>query len=261
MARQFDLARSVLFAFALSVAPAFAAVAAEAQVAAASDLKFALDEVVREFAAESRHTARVTYGSSGTFTTQIRSGAPFGLFLSADESYVAALAAESRTRDAGALYAIGRIVVFAATRSPLGVDAELNGLRRALAAGSVRRFAIADPAHAPYGKRAEEALRHAGLWDPIAARLVRGENVSQAAQFALSGSAQGGIIALSLVLAPPMAGKGTYALIPQDWHAPLRQRMVLLQGANEADEALFAFLQSPRARRVMQTYGFTLPGQ
>ncbi len=250
---------SLVVALAASMASPLAH-AAEARVAAASDLKFALDEVVREFSKGSGHTVRVTYGSSGTFATQIRSGAPFGLFLSADESYIAALAAESRTRDQGALYAIGRIVLFAATGSELAVDPELNGLRRALQGGAIRRFAIANPEHAPYGQRAEEALRHAGLWEPVSPRLVLGENVSQAAQFALTGSAQGGIIALSLALAPPMAGKGTYALIPDAWHGPLRQRMVLLPGASEADEALYTFLQSPRARRVMQTYGFALPG-
>ena len=108
-------------------------------------------------------------------------------------------------------------------------------------------------------KRAEEALRHAGLWEGLQGKLVLGENVSQAAQFATSGNAQGGIIAYSLALAPNLAGRGEWALIPQDWHQPLRQRMVLLNKANATSEAFYRYLQEPAARAIMADYGFTLP--
>lgn len=236
-----------------------AARSGEVLVAAASDLKFALDEVVAQFQRDSSHTARVTYGSSGTFATQIRNGAPFQLYLSADESYVKDLAKDGLARNEGALYAIGRIVLLVPNGSPLTADGQLGDLRRKLAAGAVKRFAIANPDHAPYGVRAQEALTHAGLWESIRTRLVLGENVSQAAQFAISGSAQGGIVALSLVLAPDMQGRATYAVIPEAWHAPLRQRMVLLKTAGEPAQALYDYLQQPRAREIMRKYGFALP--
>lgn len=145
--------------------------------------------------------------------------------------------------------------------SGLPVDGELKGLAEQLAAGRIKRFAIANPEHAPYGRRAEEALRRAGLWEAIRPRLVLGENVSQAAQFAVSGSADGGIIALSLAKAPQMERLGRFALIPAEWHAPLRQRMVLLKSAGATAEAFYRYMQEPPARAVMRRYGFVLPGR
>jgi molybdate transport system substrate-binding protein len=228
-------------------------------VAAASDLQFALEAVAARFKVDSGRSVRLVFGSSGNFYRQIREGAPFQLFLSADERYVEQLAAAGKARDSGVLYAIGRIVLLAPQGAGLQVDGELHGLRAALAAGKIRRFAIANPEHAPYGQRAEEALRHADLWGGLQGKLVLGENVSQAAQFATSGNAQGGIIAYSLALAPSLAGRGEWALIPQDWHQPLRQRMVLLNTANATSEAFYLYLQEPAARAIMADYGFTLP--
>lgn len=123
----------------------------------------------------------------------------------------------------------GRIVIAVPNGSILTADGSLESLRAALAEGKITRFAIANPEHAPYGKRAEDALKHAGLWDAIQPHLILGENVSQAGQFALSGNAEGGIIAYSLALAPELAAQGSHALIPADWHEPLLQRMVLLK--------------------------------
>ena len=163
--------------------------------------------------------------------------------------------------DEGALYAVGRIVIIAPKGSALEVDADLAGLKAALADGRVKKFAIANPEHAPYGRRAEEALRHAGLWEAIKDKLVFGENVSQAAQFATSGATQGGIIAYSLALSPEVSKLGTYALIPDDWHEPLRQRMALIKGAGETARLFFAFMQGPSARAIMGRYGFVLPGE
>jgi molybdate transport system substrate-binding protein len=230
-------------------------------VAAASDLKFALEEVAQSFQKETRHSVKLTFGSSGTFATQIRNGAPFQIYLSADEEYVFKLHAEGLTRDRGALYAVGRIVILAPNGSDLPVDGELKGLAAELKAGRIKRFAIANPEHAPYGRRAAEALKHAGLWDSIRPKLVLGENVSQAAQFATSGSAKGGIVALSLAKSPQMARLGRYALIPADWHAPLRQRMVLLKNADATAQAFYRYLQAPAARSIMRRYGFVLPGE
>jgi len=228
-------------------------------VAAASDLKFALEEVAGRFERESGHRLRLVFGSSGNFYAQILQGAPFHLYMSADEDFVFRLADAGRTVDRGRVYAHGRIGILVPHASPLRADGELRDLAAALKDGRLRRFAIANPEHAPYGQRAEEALRHAGLWEAIRPRLVLGENVSQAAQFATSGSAQGGVVALSLALAPSVAALGRFELIPEAWHRPLRQRMVLLPGAPAAVRDFYDYLATPAAQATMQRYGFTMP--
>lgn len=244
-------------------APAFAqaSAAGEPVVAAASDLQFALTEVAGAFTNETGLRVRLAMGSSGNFARQIRQGAPFQMYLSADERYVQELARDGLTRDAGTLYAVGRIVIVAPRGSPLQADSALDDLAAALADGRVARFAIANPEHAPYGKRAEEALRHRGLWDALQPRLVLGENVSQAAQFATSANAQGGIIAYSLAISAQVSARAAFALIPDDWHSPLRQRMVLLNNAGPAAERFYAFVQQPAARAILRRYGFVLPGE
>lgn len=231
-----------------------------AVVAAASDLKYALDAVAERYAAQGNPKPKLIFGSSGNFTRQIQQGAPFDLFLSADESYIAQLVASGLTRDAGVVYAVGRIGIAVPPGSPVQADRDLAGLRRALAAGKVNRFAIANPEHAPYGKRAQEALQYAGLWEAIQPYLVLGENIAQAMQFALSGGAQGGIIALSLAKAPPVAPRlGGFALIPEAWHTPLVQRMALLRAAHPEAERFYAYLQGNDARAILAQYGFVLP--
>ncbi len=230
-----------------------------ATVAAASDLKFALEEVAAIFTQQTGHTLRLVFGSSGNFKTQILQGAPFHLFLSADEGLVYELADAGKTQDRGRPYAVGRIGIMVPPGSPLKADGELQDLATALKDGRLRRFAIANPDHAPYGARAREALQHAGLWDAIRPRLVYGENISQAAQFATSGSTQGGIIAQSLALAPAVASTGSFQLIPQAWHQPLKQRMVLIKGAPPAARAFYEHLSQPAAQAVLKRYGFELP--
>jgi molybdate transport system substrate-binding protein len=247
------LAATLLFA-----APA----AAESPtIAAASDLKFALEQIAKRYREETGRDVKLIFGSSGNFFQQLRQGAPFDLFLSADEEYVSRLAGLGLTLDDGSLYAVGRIVVIAPRGSPLEVDGRLDGLRSALARKRITRFAIANPEHAPYGRRAQEALQRAGLWDEIRPLLVYGENVSQAAQYATGGSAEGGIVAYSLALAPEVARLGNFALVPEDWHQPLRQRMVLLKRAGPTARNFYVYLQSPPARAVFRRFGFLLPGE
>jgi molybdate transport system substrate-binding protein len=246
-------------------APAQAQTAATEQtspvVVAAADLQFALTEIGEAFKKETGREVKLTFGSSGNFFRQIQQGGPFQMFLSADEQFVFDLAGKGFTVDRGTLYAIGRIVIISPHGSPLKADGTLADLRAALADGRVKKFAIANPEHAPYGRRAEEALRHAGLWDAVRDKLVLGENVSQAAQFATSGGAQGGIIAYSLALAPNVSKLGPYALIDDKWHEPLRQQMVLLRNAGDTAKAFYAYMQSPSARAIMRRYGFLLPGE
>ena len=237
---------------------AFSAMAAEEPaIAAAADLNAAMPELVAQFTRVSGKSVKVTYGSSGNFAQQIQNGAPFEVFLSADEAYVSKLDAAGKTDGKGALYATGRIGLFEPSDSP--IKADFADLGAALQDGRLQKFAIANPEHAPYGRAAQEALTHAGLWDAIRSHLVLGENVGQATQFATSGSAQGGIIPLSLALTPQVKAAGTFALIPADWHKPLRQRVVLVKGAGETARAFYAFLQTAEARTVLTRYGFILP--
>jgi molybdate transport system substrate-binding protein len=230
-------------------------------IAGAADLKFALEEVTAAFRRDTGGEVRLAFGSSGNFYRQIRQGAPFQMVLSADEQFALDLARKGFALDEGMLYAVGRIVVLVPHGSPLKADGTLADLRAALADGRVEKFAIANPEHAPYGRRAEEALRHAGLWEQIEDKLVLGENVAQAAQFATSGATQGGIVAYSLALSPEISELGSYALIPQDWHEPLRQRMVLLRGAGETARRFHAYVQEPAARAIFRRFGFVLPGE
>jgi molybdate transport system substrate-binding protein len=259
------LALALAIALALSVAPSAQAQSptprAGPAIAAASDLQFALEEIAQAFTAETNQPVRLVFGSSGNFARQIEQGAPFELYLSADEAFVFRLAEAGHTRDRGELYAIGRIVLFASQGSGLNTEKGLADIATALDAGILRRFAIANPEHAPYGRAAEQALRSADLWARLQPHLVFGENVSQAAQFAVSGNTQGGIIAYSLVLAPQLRERGRYVLIPEHAHEPLRQRMVLLRTAGPVAVQFYDYVQSAPAREIMRRYGFMLPGE
>lgn len=232
-------------------------------IAAAADLKFALAEIARTFEKDTGRKLRLSFGSSGNFTHQLEQGAPFELFLSADENYIFRLAEKGIAADRGVLYAVGRVVMFAPHGSTLQVDAQLADLKTALGDGRLKRFAIANPDHAPYGRAARAALQQAGLWATIQPKLVLGENASQATQFAAAGSSQGGIVPLSLSKAPEIARLGRFALIPAEWHAgePLRQRMALTKKAGETARAFYAYLQQPTARAVFVRHGFELPDE
>ncbi len=235
------------------------AVASVATIAAASDLKFAIEEIAARFEKDTGSKLRLVFGSSGNFKTQILQGAPFHLFMSADENFVEQLADAGKTEDRGRAYAQGRIGILVPHGSTLKADGELKDLAAALKDGRLKKFAIANPEHAPYGARAKEALQHVGLWPSIESKLVIGENISQAAQFAVAGSTQGGIVAYSLALSTTLSGLGTFQLIPEHWHQPLKQRMVLIKGAPPVARAFYAYLATPAAQEVMARYGFALP--
>ncbi len=234
---------------------------APATLAAASDLKFAIEELAARFERETRQPLRLVFGSSGNFTAQILQDAPFHLFMSADENFVYKLADAGKTLDRGRSYAVGRIGVMVPKGSLLKADGKLEDLAAALKDGRLQKFAIANPEHAPYGARAREALQHAGLWSAIQPKLVFGENISQTAQYATSGAAQGGIVAQSLALAPAVARLGDFALIPASWHQPLKQRMVLIKGAPPAARAFYDYLSTPAAQEIMARYGFVMPSE
>lgn len=230
-------------------------------IAAASDLKFALEEVAKAYKQTSAQKLRLVFGASGNLTRQIAQGAPFDLFLSADEQYVFDLHKQGLTVDEGVLFAIGHVVLFVPNGSPIKADAKLEDLKRAIDDGRLKKLSIANPEHAPYGRAARAVLQGAGLWDKVQGKLVLGENVSQAAQYAASGATQAGLFALSLAVTPNFKQAGSYAVLPEAWHPPLRQRMVLLKRAGEGARSFQAYLQQPTARGILKTYGFALPGE
>jgi molybdate transport system substrate-binding protein len=251
-----------LVLLALAVFALRPAIAAEAPlIAAAASLQGALRDAAAAFTAETGIAPRLVFGASGNLVRQIEQGAPFEVFMSADEAFVLRLATGGQARDEGVVYGVGRIALFAPAGSPVDVTRGLDGLRDALAAGRITRFAIANPELAPYGLAAQQALTVAGLWDQTRPRLVIGENISQAAQFATAGGSQGGIIALSLALSPGVRARGAHSLLPEDMHAPLRQRMALMRRAGPAADRFFAWLQTPAAQSILAAHGFTPPGE
>lgn len=225
-------------------------------VAAAADLQFALADLARGF-----HAAPISpvYGSSGNFYAQIRNGAPFDIFLSADIDYPRRLAAEGfAAPESLFVYGVGRIAIWVPAQSPLDVA----GLgMRTLESDAIHHLAIANPQHAPYGRAAEAALRHYGLWEHLAPKLVLGENIAQTLQFVQTGAAEAGIVALSLALAPQVRGQGRYWEIPLDSYPRIQQGGVILARArsSKAAAAFRAYLLSPAGRRVLKQYGFYLP--
>jgi molybdate transport system substrate-binding protein len=251
--------RAFALAAAFAAAPSVTLAQKVPVVAAAANLNFALTEIADEFARDRVTRVELVFGASGTLTRQIQDGAPFELFLSADEEFPNRLTAAGLTRDAGVVYATGRLALFAPNGSPLSVDERLDGLGRLLRAGGVTRFAIANPDVAPYGKAAEAVLRKRGLWDAIRPQLVLGDTIAQAAQFATTGNAIGGLVAYSLVLGPGFSERGTHALIPEADHPPLRQRMVLLKNAGETTIAFYSYLQGEKARAVFDKHGYGVP--
>jgi molybdate transport system substrate-binding protein len=243
----------------VALLPSRAVGADVANIAAASDLQFVLPDVVAAFTAQTGREVRLSFGSSGNFRRQIADGAPFDVFLSADASYADALVAEQRTQGDGVVYAVGHLALFVPNGSTVQADAELRGVAAALHDGRLRKLAIANPEHAPYGRAARDVLMRRGLWDAMKSHLVLGENVSQAAQFAVTGGAQAAIVAYSLLRAPGMNERGRVVIRPAADLAPLVQKMVLMTRAGETARAFYDFVQSAAARAIFARYGFDPP--
>ena len=249
--------RSILAVVSLLLGCSFAA-AQGLTVAAASDLQSALPAMASGFEKETGQQVKLIFGSSGNFFTQAQNGAPFDVFLSADIDYPRRLE-ESGQAERGSLYeyATGHIVLW--TRTDSGID-----LRRGLTVLSdarVRRVAIANPEHAPYGRAAVAALRHERLYERVQQKLVLGESISQAAQFAQSGSADVGVVALSLALSPALKSSGTYVEVPESWYPPIEQAAVVLASSRQKALArqFIDYLKTPESVRILQSYGFAVP--
>ncbi len=228
-------------------------------VAAASDLSYAMDEIAANFKKATGCAVRVSTGSSGNFLSQIENGAPFDVFFSADIAYPKKLEAEGLAAPGSTyLYAVGKIVLWVRKDSPLDVGKGLALLRDP----SIRKIAIANPEHAPYGRAAVQALRSAGVYDAVKGRLVLGENISQAAQFVESGNVDAGVLALSLVLSPALKDKGRSWNIPEKLYAPIRQGAVVPRGSPNPQGAreFLDYIKTPATAALLERYGFVLPG-
>jgi molybdate transport system substrate-binding protein len=234
------------------------ATAQEIVVAAAADMSAALPQLAAAYTKNTGQMVKLSFGSSGNLTNQIRNGAPFDVFFSADEQYPQQLIAEGlAAKDTLYRYAVGRLVLWVPGDSAL--DLSKLGMK-ALLEPSVKKISIANPATAPYGRAAEATLRHFGIYDQVASRLVIGENVSQAAQFVESGNAQAGLIALSHALAPALKDKGRYWTVPLDAYPTLNQAVVVLSRSKQPDAArkFLDFLRSPEASSLLTSYGFSM---
>jgi molybdate transport system substrate-binding protein len=250
--------RGAVRCLATAVLALLAARAAPAQpiaVAAASDLQSALPPIASSFERDTGLKVQLTFGSSGNFFAQIQNGAPFDLFLSADIDYPRRLDAAGLAKHGSLFqYATGRLVLWA--RKDAGIDLS-RGLG-AVADARVRRIAVANPEHAPYGRAAIDALRHEGLYDRVKDKLVMGENVSQAAQFAQSGAADVGLIALALARSPALEAAGTSVDVAAGSYPPIAQGAVVLESSprKAAAQRFVDYLQTPAARKMLEAYGF-----
>jgi molybdate transport system substrate-binding protein len=231
-------------------------------IAAAADLKFALEELVKDYRAAHADTEiNVTYGSSGNFFAQLQNKAPFDLYFSADIDYPRKLAEAGHALDKDVfLYAVGRIVVWVPKTS--AIDVEKLGIA-ALADRSVKKIAVANPQHAPYGRAAVAALKSLNAYAQAEPRLVYGENIAQTAQFVQSGSADIGVIALSLAVAPQMKDAGRYWEIPLDAYPTMEQGGIILDWATDAAGArsFRDHVLGEKGRALLKRYGFFLPAK
>jgi molybdate transport system substrate-binding protein len=230
-------------------------VAQEITVAAAADLQFAMQDVVARFQKETGKTVKLIYGSSGNFFQQIQNGAPFDMFFSANLDYPKKLEGAGLTEPGSFYqYAKGKIVIWVRNESKL----DLSSGMQVLLDPSVKKIAVANPQHAPYGQAALAAMQKENIYDKVKDKFVLGENISQAASFVVSGSADAGIVALSLALSPNMKDKGRYAEIPEAEYPPIEQACVIVNSSKNKDTArqFLAFIKTAAIADVLRRYGF-----
>ena len=228
-------------------------------IAAASSMKFALTDIVAAFHKETGKMVRISYSSSGNLTRQIQQGAPYQLFLSANNQYINQLYQRQLTENKGISFALGRLALLSNKSIPLDLSNQLDGLKAMLQQQEIHHFAIANPTHAPYGIAAREVLKNQGLWQLIQEHLVLGENAAQATQFVSSGAAEMALVSYSLALAPAIQKTTHSVLISSALHKPLNQAAVLLKNAGDTAKLFFRFLQQDESRQILSHYGYSKP--
>ena len=242
---------SLLLVFAQSVS------AQQTTVAVAANMKDAFTEIDAAFRATGKPQIRVVYGSSGNFAAQILNGAPFSLFISADERFPMELYKQGKTLDTGTVYAIGKLALIAKTSSGIALTDNKAEIARAIA--KANKVAIAKPELAPYGKAAVEYLKAEGLWDLAKDKLIYGDNIGVATMYVLTGGADIGFTALSLAKSPEVAKETHFLLVNSKFYEPIKQRMVLIKGASQEAISLYQFMQSAQAKLILQKYGYLTP--
>jgi molybdate transport system substrate-binding protein len=232
--------------------------AQEIRIAAAADLQSVMQDIASRFQKETGKSVKPIYGSSGNFFQQLQNGAPFDMFFSANLDYPMKLEAAGLT-ESGTFYqyASGKIVIWVLNNSKLDLSSGL----RSLVNPSIKKIAIANPEHAPYGQAAVAAMKNEKVYDEVADRLVLGENISQTASFVVSGAADAGIVALSLALSPNMKNKGRYIEIPVGEYPPIQQACVVLKSSRQKDTAgaFLNFIKTLAVTELFRTYGFDVP--
>lgn len=225
-------------------------------VAAASSVKFAIEEIAQEFNAETGLEVQFSFGSSANLTRQIIQQAPFELFISADEAYVLRLWHQGLTPNQGVVYAKGKLALFIPHNSPLNTPETTNNVQNILHSKQIQHLAIANPELAPYGKMAKEFLVTTNLWQTLKHKLVLGENVAQAAQFAISGATEVGIIAYAYSFNPKLQKKGKFLKLSSENYQPLLARMVLVNNASSTANKFYQYLQQDTAKKIFVRHGF-----
>jgi molybdate transport system substrate-binding protein len=224
-------------------------------VAAAADLQYAMQDIAARFQKETGKDLKLIYGSSGNFFQQLQNGAPFDMFFSADLNYAKKLESAGLTEPGSYYeYAKGKIVIWVLKDSKLDVSSGLQTLLNP----SIKKIAVANPQHAPYGQAAVAALQKEGIYEKVKDKFVLGENISETASFVMSGSADIGIVALSLALSPKMKDKGRYFEVPADDYPPIKQASVILRSSKNKETAkqFLSFIKSAEVADILRTYGF-----
>lgn len=264
-----------LFFVVVVAAPILAAPgAAHAQhkpvIAVAASVAAAAQSIAQRFEARTGIELRLSFGASGNLSRQIRRGAPFELFISADESYPRALIDAGLSEGEGATYASGQLALMITARSgvalPLAADSHRNRedflepvkIAQVLNDSRIQRLAMANPRHAPYGRAARESLQFLGLWPALASKAIMGESVAQSARFAATDAVQAALLPLGTILHSGLASE-PYLIVPSTWHAPLRHQMLLLKGASAQARRLFTYLLSDEAQNIFIDHGFVVP--
>src|SRR6202140_2221649 len=250
-----NIRRVVLIALLAVACVAQSCVAQEITVAAAADLQFAVQDVAARFQKETGKTVKAIYGSSGNFFQQIQNGAPFDMFFSANLEFLKKLEAAGLIEPGSYYqYARGKIVIWVPNESKI----DLTSGMKALLDPSIKKIAVANPQHAPYGQAAVAAMQKEGIYEKVKDKFVLGENISQTASFVVSGAADVGIVALSLALSPNMRDKGRYVDVPPTDYPPIEQACVILASSKskEAARQFLSFVKTPAIGEILRSYGF-----
>lgn len=251
MTKRIFIFLAVFFAFTGS---AFAQVAT---IAVAANMKDAFAEIAAEFKSTGKPEMRMVYGSSGNFAAQIMNGAPFGLFIAADEQFPLELFKNGKTVDDGSIYAIGKLVIITKTSSGIYLSDSKSDIAKAIS--KANKVAIAKPEIAPYGRAAVQYLKAEGLWDLAKDKLVYADNIGSATTYVASGAADLGFTAFSLAKSPELLRQTSYVAVDTKMYEPIKQRMVLIKGAPQEAQDLYRFMQGPKAKSILQKYGYSTP--